>query len=264
MTTPGRPISARDLNAVESSARSAHPATGSFLAVDNGSALSLRNPRRVLPIPGRAMILQQMQWRISAIAKDSGVVVSVGPGIVAWGGGVNCLHPGEPELGPVSPGSSVRIVWTTAAPPLPLVHDPRWPTGGAPGCECPDCTCPAAEGDGSASGGDSGALLLVDDSWTMPEGTTDVREIGRVTVPDEGAPTIEQLQRDTIVALAIVGRAAGGDDPEDVPPCGNPLNGDGDYNPLDMPYDTGRGESGNPLDDEGDGGYTPSCTPEDD
>lgn len=49
MTTPGRPISARDLNAVESSARSAHPGAGSFLAVDNGSALALRNPRRVAP-----------------------------------------------------------------------------------------------------------------------------------------------------------------------------------------------------------------------
>lgn len=52
MTTPGRPISARDLNAAESSARTAHPATGSFLAFDNGSSLALRNPRRMSQASG--------------------------------------------------------------------------------------------------------------------------------------------------------------------------------------------------------------------
>lgn len=228
---------------------------------------SLTAPRggvELVPRPvrlGGASAPAACQWRLSATRGDDGATITVGPGLVAWGGGVNYANPGA-ELGPAAPGD-YRVVWTTAAQPVPLVHDPRWPTGDAPGCECSDCTCPAAEGDGSASGGDSGALLLVDDSWTMPEGTTDVREIGRISIPAEGAPTIEQLQRDTIVALAIVGRTAGGDEPEEPPPCGNPLNGDGgDYNPLDFPYDTGRGEAGNPLDDAGDGGYTPSCTPE--
>ena len=49
MTTPGRPISARDLNAVESSARSAHPGASSYLVAHNGAELALRNPRRAAP-----------------------------------------------------------------------------------------------------------------------------------------------------------------------------------------------------------------------
>ena len=50
MTTPGRPISARDLNAVESSARSAHPGASSYLAAHNGAELALRNPRRPVAV----------------------------------------------------------------------------------------------------------------------------------------------------------------------------------------------------------------------
>lgn len=219
--------------------------------------------------------VQGCQWRITsapaevAEGEPQAVSVSVGPGIVAWGAGVNYANPGAQNLGTLSPGSSARVVWLTAAPPLPLVHDPRWPTGDAPECSDPECDCPEREGDPAGEGGDAGALLLVPDDWTAPDGTTDVREIGTVAVSDAGGVSIAQLQRDTIVARAIVDRKPGGEDPEDkAPNCGNPLNDENDYNPLDHGGDDGSSWSGggggagvtrNPLDDPGEGGYTPTC-----
>lgn len=64
-----------------------------------------------------------------------------------------------------------------------------------------------------------------------------------------------------------------GEEPEDpenprepAPPCGNPLNDSDDSNPLDRPEGAGGGGGGgnaqedhNPLDYEGDGGFTPTC-----
>ena len=63
-----------------------------------------------------------------------------------------------------------------------------------------------------------------------------------------------------------------GEEPEDpsnprepAPPCGNPLNDADDSNPLDRPEGAGGGGGGNaqedhnPLDYEGDGGFTPTC-----
>ena len=226
--------------------------------------------RRIAP-PGA--LAAGCQWRITASAAEAAegdppaVSVSVGPGVVAWGAGVNYANPGARDIGALSPGSSARVVWLTAASPLPLVHDPRWPTGDAPECSDTECDCPEREGDPAGEGGDAGALLLVPDDWTAPDGTTDVREIGTVAVSDAGGVSIAQLQRDTIVARAIVGRKPGGEDPEDkVPDCGNPLNDDDDYNPLDHTsggaWSGGGGGVGvdrNPLDDPGLGGYTPTC-----
>ena len=218
--------------------------------------------RRIAP-PG-ALMAGGWQWRISAAAVEGGdgaVLVSVGPGLVAWGAGINYSHPGEEGLGPLESGSSARVVWLTAAPPLPLVYDPRWPTGNAPKCSDRECDCPEREGDPDGTGGDSGALLLVPLDWTAPNGTTDVRDIGVVSVSDAGGVSIRQLQRDTIVARAIVGRVPGGGDPEEeTPTCGNPLNDSSDYNPLDhVPIASG---DRNPLDDPGPGGYTPTCRDE--
>jgi len=205
------------------------------------------------------------QWRIETYSDPDGggVAVRVGAGLVAWGAGVTYSNPGADQLGILASGESARVVWITAAPPIPLVHDPRWPTGGAPECSDPDCDCPEREGDPNGTGGDSGALLLVEDGWTAPEGTTDAREIGRVEVSEAGGVVVEWLQRDTIVARAIVGRRdPGGDEPEDGPPCGNPLNGENDYNPLDDPRRgyIDPGLSDNPLDNPGEGGYTPTCS----
>lgn len=224
--------------------------------------------RRIASPPGGG---QGMQWRIATTRSEAqgesaeptvSVAVSVGPGVVAWGAGISYANPGADPLGTLAPGESARVVWRTTAPPIPLVHDPRWPSGGAPDCADPDCNCPEREGDPGGTGGDSGELLLVPLDWIAPDGTTDCREIGLVEVSDAGAATISQIQRDTIVALAIVGRTdPGGDDPEQAPPCGNPLNAESDYNPLDFPPGQGGGEGGsdNPLDNPGEGGYTPSC-----
>ena len=201
------------------------------------------------------------QWKITAAADGAGaVVVAVGPGLVAWGAGVNYANPGD-VVGTLAPGSSARVVWLTAAPPIALVHDPRWPTGNAPRCSDRECDCPSKEGDPNAHGGDSGALLLVSPGWTAPAGTTDEREIGTVAVSASGGVSISQIQRDTIVARAIVGRRdPGGDEPEETPPCGNPLNDAGDdTNPLDRPGGSDSA-TGNPLDVEGEGGYTPLCS----
>ena len=226
-----------------------------------------------------------MQWRISTARTETqvegeetptvSVEVSVGPGIVAWGAGVNYANEGADQLGALAPGASARVVWRTTAAPIPLVHDPRWPTGDAPPCSDPDCDCPSREGDPAGRGGDAGELLIVPPDWIAPDGTTDCREIGLVEVSDSGVATVTQIQRDTIVARAIVGRApgedggGGGENPATRdPPCGNPLNAEPDYNPLDHvddrpesedPEQGGGGGSGNPLDDPGEGGYTPTC-----
>jgi hypothetical protein len=65
------------------------------------------------------------------------------------------------------------------------------------------------------------------------------------------------------VSLDAEARVDGENEP-DHPACGNPLNDENDYNPLDhgsesghgwRPWDGGR----NPLDDPGAGGYTPTC-----
>lgn len=51
--------------------------------------------------------------------------------------------------------------------------------------------------------------------------------------------------------------------PQPPPECGNPLNDPVSDNPLDDPAGGGGGDgdddTGNPLDSEGDGGYTPAC-----
>ena len=218
-----------------------------------------------------------MQWRIYTARTETqgegedtptvSVSVSVGPGIVAWGAGVNFANEGADPLGTLAPGATARVVWRTTAAPIPLVHDPRWPTGGAPECEDQECNCPEREGDPDGTGGDSGELLLVPLDWIAPDGTTDCREIGLVEVSASGAAIVTQIQRDTIVARAIVGRVPGGEEPDDAPPCGNPLNSNSDYNPLDDPAWSGGGGGGggverNPLDDPGDGGYTPTCREE--
>ena len=263
---PRRRLRASQLNELARSADSAHLGAAGFLSQENGLEQVARSPRR----PGSAcsIFVQGMQWRITA-KKGAGesFVVSVGPGIVAWGAGVNFSHPGEENLGALSAGQAARIVWVTSAAPLPLVHDPRWPTGNAPECGCEGCHCPTNRGDAAGTGGDAGSLLLVTGDWTAPDGTTDVREIGTVAVSDAVRVSIAQLQRDTIVARAIVGRKPGGEDPEDnAPNCGNPLNDEDDYNPLDHTssgaWSGGGGGVGvdrNPLDDPGLGGYTPTC-----
>ncbi len=223
--------------------------------------------RRIAP-PGA--LSAGCQWKITAAAVEDGegaVTVSVGPGLVAWGAGVNFANPGG-AVGTLEPGQSARVVWATEAPPIPLVHDPRWPEGNAPQCPAEGCDCPQREGDPFGDGGDAGTLLLVDEDWTAPEGTTDVREIGAVSVSGAGGVSIRQHQRDTIVARAIVGRGVpAGDEPDLVDPtCGNPLNSEGsdDTNPLDLQsrgsaYGSAGGAGDNPLDNEGKGGYTPSC-----
>lgn len=214
--------------------------------------------RRIAP-PGA--LAAGCQWKITAAAVEDGagaVLVSVGPGLVAWGAGVNFSNPGAEKLGPLQPGSSARVVWITAAPPLPLVHDPRWPTGNAPDCSDEECDCPKREGDAGGAGGDSGAILLVAPSWTAPAGTTDVREIGAVAVSAAGGVSIYQLQRDAIVARAIVGRKnGGGEEPDETPPCGHPLNDQDDSHPFDVGNTAGGGD--HPLESPGDGGYTPAC-----
>ena len=66
------------------------------------------------------------------------------------------------------------------------------------------------------------------------------------------------------IAYAAI-RTVEEDDPEPpAPPCGNPLNETDDFNPLNYgTYNPGGGTMIiNPLDEPGEGGFTPSCTPE--
>ncbi len=229
-------------------------------------------PRRIA-YPGS--FVQGMQWRISATPiapapEQEGegdepalgrVAIHVDGGLVAWGGCITYINAGA-DLGEFGPGDSGRIVWASAAPPVALVNDPRWPTGGAPDCECRDCDCRDATGNPSAGGGDSGVLLIVEDDW-IPDGEiTDCREIGSFEISDTGAASITQLQRDTIVVIAIADRDHSNDTkPEEVPPCGHPLNNQSDQHPLShgSGWSGGGGGVEHPLDHPGDGGYTPLC-----
>lgn len=84
------------------------------------------------------------------------------------------------------------------------------------------------------------------ESWDLAEEVPAILEI-----PDsEGNPVVKVLvdSRGNVVSW--------GPDIVDPPPCGNPLNRDDDYNPLNTPVD-------HPLDHEGDGGFTPECFGED-
>lgn len=254
---PRRRLRASQLNELARSADSAHLGAAGFLSQENGLEQVARSPRRATPVAQAA--IHGMQWRITAKKVEGGVAVSVGAGLVAWGGGITYINNGA-DLGELAPGEEARVVWITSAPPIALVNDPRWPKGDAPDCGCRDCDCRDETGDPSAGGGDSGALLLVAPDWTPPDGFTDAREIGTVSVSETGRATVGQLQRDTIVARAIVGRDPDAvDPPEEVPPCGHPLNNEGanDTNPIWSGNTAGGG--GHPLDSPGDGGYTPLC-----
>ena len=107
-----------------------------------------------------------------------------------------------------------------------------------------------------------------------------------VEVSVSGRVKVTQYQRDSIVVRAIVGaNSTKPEDPEDEekdepPPCGNPLNADGGGvadNPLDDEPEGEDGDDGskgkndptpegsrenNPLDEPGEGGYTPTCKEE--
>lgn len=210
---------------------------------------------------------QGMQWRITAKKGEGGnVVVHVGAGLVAWGGGITYINNGA-DLGELAAGASARVVWATDANPVPLVRDPRWPAGDAPTCECCGCegeggggNCHRDTGDPSGTGGDSGALLLVADDWSPGSNVTDYREIGRIDVSDAGVASIAQLQRDTIVALSIPGRDHSEDPtPDETPPCGHPLNLDDGEHPFGRGWRSWDGGGAHPLDLPGPGGFTPLC-----
>lgn len=132
--------------------------------------------------------------------------------------------------------------------------------------------------------GDAAALYLslAFEAFQRDDGETDHRATGW-TLATEATPS-ETLWPHLVWALEEGGGAvqhhlgslslgdpsAGDlDEPDDdTPICGHPLNGTGgdddDANPLDSPAHTGSGDgavgsTGHPLDDEGDGGFTPTC-----
>jgi hypothetical protein len=89
---------------------------------------------------------------------------------------------------------------------------------------------------------------------------------------DESAPALRyglvQYHHGSIVAPFLPTEEQEEEPYEPPPPCGNPLNDENDYNPLDHGGDDsgslsggggGAGVTRNPLDDPGEGGYTPTC-----
>lgn len=101
-------------------------------------------------------------------------------------------------------------------------------------------------------------------SWGDETGDESIYEVvlAEVSVDEEtGAVAVRQRHVDTVFFLAPT-------DAEDAPPdqadeCGNPLNGvDDDSHPLNGQGHAdggGGGRDENPLDHEGEGGYTPTC-----
>ena len=119
----------------------------------------------------------------------------------------------------------------------------------------------AADGDGEwhavkRSGGDAEPQAVAESSLV----DIDVDADGKVTAKRYRTRTVDS--RGNVVAISErtedaapdpgeAEEGGGGDDP--FPPCGNPLNGGGDDNPLDDDLPD------NPLDGEGGGGFSPAC-----
>lgn len=230
------------------------------------------------------------QWRVAAIPLAVGFEIRVSPGLLAWGGGHNVTWPADgasvplrdswTSIGEIEDGTK-WIVWSTRSPPCPTTHDTRWPLGDGPKAHATgtvggesvslESDITDLEGDPDAFSADAGAVTLEDPDFARPPGVTDWRLVAVVTVARDRA-RVTQLLSDTITVNAIV-RPGEEEDTEpsddeerqsdDIPPCGNPLNGPGRPNPLDgggsaHPED-GHDQDDNPLDHEGDGGYTPKC-----
>lgn len=198
-------------------------------------------------------------WKITVATDGNGAFrVAVRGGDVAWGAGAVAFRPGVYFEG-VGVGIW-RVVWFTASTAIPLKYDPRWPNGNVPSC---DCECLSKTGDPADGEADGGNIILVDsEAWQTPAEYTDARTLGIVTITEAGA-TVDQHCLSTITARAIA-RDEGENPGEGTPPeCGNPLNGKtgDDSNPLDHKSGGfyGGGGTGNPLDGQGDGGYTPLC-----
>ncbi len=214
-------------------------------------------------------------WKITVAPdpeEEGSFKVSVAKGEVSWGGGENATWPGA-EIGSVAEGETRLVVWSTKVSAVPLYNDPRWPTGqGVPKCKAEDCDCRKQHGDPNAGAASPGSVTLEEEGFERPDGATDCRIVGSVSV-ENGAPTIYQALWSSITVRAIVRDGEeGGEDPEqEPPPCGNPLNreGENDSNPVGGGGGGGGGGGSStpgaddrerhPLDYPGDGGYTPTC-----
>ncbi|MBR1608701.1 MAG: hypothetical protein IJ678_03705, partial [Kiritimatiellae bacterium] len=224
-------------------------------------------------------------WKITAAPgrKNGQLRVFVAAGPVAWGGAYNAKWRGG-EVGEIDPGDTRLVVWTTSQAAVPLAHDPRFPDGTAPECSCDDCDCMQQTGEPDSFSPGSGEVVLMEPPFERPEGATDCHIVGTVENQD-GRAKIEQLLCSEITVRAIVRPDEEPEEPEEEepaeepPPCGNPLNGEGggiEDNPLDDDEAEPDGKDGgggkekddptpegsrkkNPLDEPGEGGYTPTC-----
>lgn len=101
----------------------------------------------------------------------------------------------------------------------------------------------------------------VAESWSVSDDEPAIIDLGTAKILVDS--------RGNVIAWNVkAGDGDGGEDGDDSspddptapsapPPCGNPLNADDDYNPLDDTED----DDYNPLNYEGEGGYTPTCEP---
>lgn len=115
-----------------------------------------------------------------------------------------------------------------------------------------------------------GAIAFQPLAESAPEDAFDV-VLAAVDTSDSGLTIVRQIHLDTVFFTVPTeppetpggGGEGEGGDPEDAPPCGNPLNLDpSDYNPLEDPATGGGGKDPddyNPLDYPGPGGFTPTC-----
>lgn len=102
----------------------------------------------------------------------------------------------------------------------------------------------------------------VAESWSVADGTPAILDIGRAKV-------LVDSRGNVISWNAAAGADAGDDDepadpeaPSPPPPCGNPLNRQDDYHPLGGGGGKDHDDDYNPLNYEGDGGFTPECGPD--
>jgi len=217
-------------------------------------------------------------WKITVAPdpeEEGAFRVSVRAGEVSWGGGLNAIWPGG-EIGTIREGENRLVVWHTKTAAVPLFNDPRFPDGkGIPECKCEDCDCRDLHGDPDAGSASAGEVTLEEEGWERPEGATDCRIVGAVSI-DNGSASVRQELLSAITVRAIIrdGEEPGEDPEKDPPPCGNPLNKEGrdDTNPVGGGGGGGGGSGGegsppedrerHPLDYPGDGGYTPTCKDE--
>lgn len=242
---PGEPLRASDLSAVAAAASESRIPAAGFLSFQNGAETVVRNPRRNHSSKRNAAVRPRpFACRIAEDDGGNGVLLVYEPPRIAkdvtWDGvplePVDAVGTEEEPWISVGAWTGADRLWLLVTPPG--LHDGEeydgsWELALAP-------AAPAADRAGRTCFAHQVA------AWEGERGLVQ-HHLGILALAEEWDGTQDEEERP--------------------PPCGHPLNKQDpidDDHPLDHATGGGGGpinnsQTGNPLDGEGDGGYTPLC-----